>query len=329
MRSLFSAKNIPLVATTAVCLILYLTGAVLFQGFSSLRVFINFFVDNSFLGIIAIGMTLVIISGGIDLSVGSVMALCSIVMAVLMGKHNVSPALAIAVALAIGSTLGLLMGSIVHFTKLEPFIVTLAGMFLARGLALIVHIESLPIQNSFYTWVTSAGLQIGSVQVPIPAVIFLIVLALGIYVSAFTRFGRNVYAVGGNEDAALLMGLPMGRTKILVYTLSGFCAALAGVVFTIYQSSGNPTAGVGMELDAIAIVVIGGTLLTGGAGHVFGTLIGTLIFGIIQTGIAFQGNLSSWWTESCHRSPPARLHRSPEDPQPHSLQKSLTPPPVP
>jgi len=109
-------------------------------------------------------------------------------------------------------------------------------------------------------------------------------------------FGRNVYAVGGNEEAAMLMGIPVGRTKVLVYALSGLCSSLAGVVFTFYGSSGNPSAAVGMELDAIAAVVVGGTLLSGGVGYVFGTLIGVLIFGIIQTGIVFDGRLSSWWT---------------------------------
>jgi simple sugar transport system permease protein len=189
------------------------------------------------------------------------------------------------------------MGCVVRYFKLEPFIVTLAGMFLARGLAYIIDLQSVSIENSFYTRITDFALPLGSAQVPLTAIIFLVVVAAGIYVAAYTPFGRNLYAVGGNENAATLMGLPVGTTKLLVYTISGFCAALAGVVFTFYQSSGNPSAGVGMELDAIAIVVIGGTLLSGGAGYVFGTLVGTLIFGIIQTGITFQGTLSSWWTK--------------------------------
>ena len=297
MRGAFWMKHAPLLATSAVCVLLYATASALYPGFFSLRVFIDFIVDNSFLGIIAVGMTLVIISGGIDLSVGSVMALCSIVMAVLMGRCNVHPLLAILAALALGMSLGFLMGCVVHFFKLAPFIVTLAGLFLARGLAYIINMKAMPIQNDFYRWITDFGVRVGGAEMPITGIIFLVVVAVGIYISIYTSFGRNVYAIGGGEDAALLMGLPIGPTKLLVYTFSGFCSSLAAVVFTFYQSAGNPSAGVGMELDAIAVVVVGGTLLTGGAGRVFGTLIGTLIFGIIQTGIMFQGTLSSWWTK--------------------------------
>jgi simple sugar transport system permease protein len=170
-------------------------------------------------------------------------------------------------------------------------------MFLARGAAEIITQESIPIHNELYTRLSDFAIPIGEAQLPITAIVFLALVAVGIYAAAFTPFGRNLYAIGGNENASTLMGLPVGRTKIFVYTISGFCSALAAVVFTIYQSAGNPVAGIGMELDAIAIVVIGGTLLQGGSGSVFGTLIGTLIFGIIQTGIMFQGNLSSWWTK--------------------------------
>jgi simple sugar transport system permease protein len=130
----------------------------------------------------------------------------------------------------------------------------------------------------------------------VTAWIFLLIVALGVYLAKATRFGRNVYAVGGNETSALLMGLPVGRTKIGIYAFSGFCSALAGVVNTFYMQSGNASTGVGLELDAIAAVVIGGTLLSGGVGTVFGTFLGVLILGIIQTILTFEGTLSSWWT---------------------------------
>ena len=136
-----------------------------------------------------------------------------------------------------------------------------------------------------------------SLEIPSTALVFLITLAMAVGLAHFTRFGRNIYAIGGNEQSAILMGLPVARTRIGVYALSGFCSALAGVVYTLYTSSGNPTAATGLELDAIAAVVIGGTLLSGGVGYVAGTLIGVLIFGIIQTAITFQGTLSSWWTK--------------------------------
>jgi galactofuranose transport system permease protein len=296
MKSRFLAKNISILATAAVCAALYVTASVKYHDFFSIGVFINFFADNSFLGIIAVGMTFVIISGGIDLSVGALMALCSIVMAVLM-SHGISPEVSILFALVVGSMLGCVMGCIIHFTKLAPFIVTLAGMFLARGMAYIVHLEAVPIQNGFYSYVSQMTVGAGPIHVPITAVIYIVCVLAGLFILAYTPFGRTVFAVGGNEDASVMMGLPVGRTRILVYTLSGFCSALAAVVYTFYQSAGNPTAGMGLELDAIAVVVIGGTLLTGGAGGVLGTLLGTLIFGIIQTGIMFQGTLSSWWTK--------------------------------
>lgn len=296
MKKLLS-RNIPFAATIAVCILLYAVAAVLYKNFATSFVFVNFFADNSFLGIIAVGMTLVIISGGIDLSVGALMALCTVIMAVLMSHWGIDPGVSIAITLVIGTFFGFVMGSVIHYLKLAPFIVTLAGMFLARGLAQIVAMKSVPIQNSFYDRVTEAGLSLGSIFIPLPALILLGMVGLGIYLSTYTPFGRNLYAIGGNEDAALLMGLPIGKTKLLVYAFNGFCAALAGVVLTFYQSAGDASAGVGLELDAIAVVVIGGTLLTGGSGLVMGTLVGTLIYGIIQTGITFQGTLNS----SCAR----------------------------
>jgi simple sugar transport system permease protein len=128
-------------------------------------------------------------------------------------------------------------------------------------------------------------------------VLFVVVLLLGIIVAHFTRFGRNIYALGGNDQAALLLGVPIGRTTILVYTLSSFLAALAGIVYALYTKSGYPRAAIGVELDAIAAVVVGGTLLTGGVGYVAGTFIGVMIQGVIQTYITFDGTLNSWWTK--------------------------------
>lgn len=291
-----SRKYIPLLSTAVVWVLLYAVACALYPGFFSLRVLADFFSDNSFLGIIAVGMTFVILSGGIDLSVGSLVALCSIVLAVLVQVHGWHPLGAIAVVLVLGAALGLGMGSIIRYFGLPPFIVTLGGMFFARGLALIVRNRSVPLQHGFYTAVTTWALTVGDARVRATSLVFLAVVAVGIYLAAYTVFGRNVYAVGGNEEAALLMGIPVGWTKQRVYALSGLCSALAGVVFTFYGSSGNPAAAVGMELDAIAAVVIGGTLLSGGVGYVFGTLIGVLIFGTIQTAIIFDGRLSSWWT---------------------------------
>ncbi|MHB0997609.1 MAG: galactofuranose ABC transporter, permease protein YjfF [Armatimonadota bacterium] len=297
MISTILRKHASLLATIAIGIALYTTASILYPGFSSPQVFVNLFVDNSFLGIIAIGMTIVILSGGIDLSVGAVMALCSTVMAVLMTVHHVNPFLTLVISLSLGTGLGFLMGLIIGRYKLAPFIVTLAGMFLARGLAYIVNMGAVSIQNPLYTGLTEASVNIGDIRITLPAFVFLGVVVCGVFIAGHTQFGRSVYAIGGNEESAGVMGLPVTRTKILVYTLSGFCSAIAGVVFTIYQSAGNPSAGMGLEMDAIATVVIGGTLLTGGSGNIIGTLVGTLILGIIQTGITFQGTLNSWWTK--------------------------------
>lgn len=291
-----SKQTMPLLATIAATLLLYGVAAMRYDGFLSLGVFINFFADNAFLGIAAVGMTFVILSGGIDLSVGSMIGCGSVLIAALVQKKGLSPALAIPLVLFLGTAFGVLMGAIIHYFNQPPFLVTLAGMFFLRGLGLVVGMESIPIQNSAYTGFSAVALRLGEVSVPMTALVFLAVVAAGIYVSIYSRFGRNVYAVGGNEQSALLMGLPVGPTKLAVYGVSGFCSSLAAVVYTIYTLSGNPTAGVMLELDAIAAVVVGGTLLSGGVGTVFGTLLGVLIFGVIQTAIMFEGTLSSWWT---------------------------------
>jgi galactofuranose transport system permease protein len=291
-------KHIPLAATAFVCMALYAAASLRYTGFFSLPVLINFFADNSFLGITAIGMTFVILSGGIDLSVGAVIGLTSILTAALVEKGHMHPGVVLPLVLALGAVFGTTMGFLISRFGLPPFLVTLAGMFLARGLGLVTSLESLSISHPFFVQVSGMGIRLGeSASVPITAILLLVVFAVALYVAHLTPFGRNVYAIGGKEEAALLMGLPVARTKMAIYAMSGFCSALAGVVYTIYSSSGNANAGTGLELDAIAAVVIGGTLLSGGVGYVAGTLIGVLIFGIIQTGITFQGTLSSWWTK--------------------------------
>jgi ribose/xylose/arabinose/galactoside ABC-type transport system permease subunit len=291
-------KFLPLAVTIALFLLMYGAGSYLFEGFFSLQVFLNFFIDNAFLAITAIGMTFVIISGGIDLSVGSVIALTTMVSAMLVQNKGWSPSTVIPLVLAIGSTLGFAMGLIIQYFRVQPFIVTLAGMFLARGLCYLISIDSITIENTFYTDVAAFRIPfLFDTSITMNVIVALVVLAIAIYVAHFTRFGRTVYAIGGNEQSALLMGLPVARVKVLVYTFNGFCSALAGVVFTFYMLSGYGLHAQGMELDAIAAVVIGGTLLTGGSGYLVGTLFGVLIYGTIQTILSFHGDLSSWWTK--------------------------------
>jgi simple sugar transport system permease protein len=294
----FNSKYIPLIATALVMLALYAAGCVFYRNFFSLRVAVNLFGDNAFLGIAAVGATLVILSGGIDLSVGSVVAFSSILIATMVSK-GVSPIATIAVTLLAGAVFGAMMGCLIQWFELPPFLVTLAGMFLARGLGFIIYPQALGIKHPFFFRFVNESLSLPlneRVSWPFTATCYLLIFLVAIVVAHYTKFGRYVYAVGGDEHSARLMGLPVGWTKVVLYTLSGFCSALAGIVYTFYTQSGNPASCVGLELDAIAAVVIGGTLLSGGAGFMAGTLMGVLILGLIQTLITFQGNVNSWWT---------------------------------
>src|SRR6185436_10649580 len=244
-----------------------------------------------------IGMTFVILSGGIDLSVGSVVALVTILLGIFIQEQHVPPLAAIGIVLVIATIFGAGMGALIQFFNLAPFLITLAGMFLARGLALLLREGSIAIEGHLDPLVSRLTLPLGSeLDLPATAVIFLGVFVIAVLIAHWTSFGRTVYAIGGNEQSATLMGLPVARTKVGVYALSGFCAGLAGVVNVLYTSSGNANAGVGLELDAISAVVIGGTLLSGGVGYMAGTLVGVITFGIIQSAIQFQGTLSTWWT---------------------------------
>jgi len=289
-------RFIPLLATFGVLIALFATASLMYERFFSARVVANLFSDNAFLGITAVGMTFVILSGGIDLSVGAMLAFTMTLIAALVSRHGWHPLPAFALALGIGTLFGGGMGLLIQRYELPPFLVTLAGMFFARGMAFVVSSESITIDHSFYGTLQDLKLTVApGARLRIGALVFLLVLAAAIFVAHWTPFGRNLYAIGGNETSARLMGLPVARTKLAVYALNGFCSALAGVVATLYMGSGNPAMGVGLELDAIAAVVIGGTLLTGGVGYVAGTLGGVLIFGTIQSALIFDGRLNSWW----------------------------------
>src|SRR5690606_1415710 len=201
-----------------------------------------------------------------------VIALTTMLSAALIEQAGWPPAVVIPLVLALGTSMGAGMGAIIHYYRIQPFIVTLAGMFLARGLCFVISINAITIKDPFYVTMAQTRVPIpGGNFISISVIIALAELAAAIWLAHFTRFGRCVYAIGGNEYSALLMGLPVGRTKVLIYAFSGFCSALAGVVFTFYMLSGYGLHALGLELDTIAAVVIGGTLLTGGVGYVFGT----------------------------------------------------------
>ena len=295
MKSL--PENWSLIATVALFLLLSLVGGIRYEGFLAPQVFLNLLIDNAFLLVVAVGMTFVILTGGIDLSVGAVVAFTTVLLASLVQKHGWHPLSAMAFTLALGTAFGAAMGFVIQRYRLLPFVVTLAGMFLARGAATLISVESIGIDDPFLA--SLAGLRIplgGGASLSIGAVAALVVVAIATLVARSTQFGRTVYAIGGSETSAALMGLPVATTLVRVYALSGFCAALAGLIYSFYTLSGYSLHATGLELDAIAAVVIGGTLLSGGVGHVPGTLVGVLVLGLIQTLISFDGTLSSWWT---------------------------------
>jgi simple sugar transport system permease protein len=293
-----NSKYLPLLATIVIFIIAYAVCTLQYPTMLSTRVIGNLLTDNAFLGIAAVGMTFVIISGGIDLSIGSVIAFTGVFLAVLLRDTSIHPLVAFVLVLIVTTAFGAGMGAIIHYLQMPPFIVTLAGMFLARGIAFVLSIDSIPINHDFYSQLSDLYLLLpGGGRLTLIGGIMLIVFGAGIILAHRTRFGANVYALGGGVQTAQLMGVPVARTTMQIYALSGFLAGLSGIVFSLYTSAGYPLATVGVELDAIAAVVIGGTLLTGGAGFVGGTLIGILIQGLIQTYITFDGTLSSWWTK--------------------------------
>ncbi|MCU0901908.1 MAG: sugar ABC transporter permease YjfF, partial [Cypionkella sp.] len=253
----------PLLATAAIFALAYIAAVSQYPAMFSTRVMGNLLTDNAFLGIAAVGMTFVILSGGIDLSVGAVIGFTTVLIAVLITWGGLHPLLAFAIALGVAGLFGAAMGAMIHYLRVPSFIVTLAGMFLARGAASVLSPDSIGIKHEFYTTVSRSYILLpGGGRLTVVAMILLAVFVFGIILAHRTRFGSYVYALGGSETSAGLMGVPVARTTILIYTLSSVLAGLAGVVFSLYTSAGYSLSALGVELDAIAAVVIGGTLLT-------------------------------------------------------------------
>lgn len=301
-----------LIITIVLFAVMYLAGIFIFQskGFAKPQVFLNLFISNAGLIVIAAGMTMVMITGGIDISVGSVVALTCMMLAWMMEVKGAGAVPALIIVLIMGILFGLVQGFLIAYLKLQPFIVTLAGMFFARGMTAIISQEMISVKNEmFLRWakskinLTFLGGTVnkkGAVNYPFlyPSVIIaLVVLVLVFVLLKYTKFGRAIYAVGGNEQSALMMGLNVRRTKLLVYVINGFLCSLGGFLFALNTCAGFVEQAKGFEMEAIASAVIGGTLLTGGVGNVFGSLFGVLIKGTIETFITFQGTLSSWWTK--------------------------------
>lgn len=288
----------PLLATALIFVLAYALAVLQHPNMLSTRVLGNLLTDNAFLGIAAVGMTFVILSGGIDLSVGAVIGFTTVLVATLIMWLNLHPLLAFGIALAVATTFGAVMGAAIHYLKVPSFIVTLAGMFLARGAASVLSPDSIGISHPFFEAISKSYVLLpGGGRLTVVGMIMVAVFLAAILLAHRTRFGSNVYALGGSETSAALMGVPVARTTIAIYALSSGLSGLAGVVFSMYTSAGYSLNALGVELDAIAAVVIGGTLLTGGYGFVAGTFIGVMLQGLVQTYIVFDGTLSSWWTK--------------------------------
>ena len=301
-------RFIPIAATAALFLIAYSAGAGLYQGMRDPQVFLNLFRTSPFLLIAAVGGTFVILTGGIDLSVSGVVALTTVAASALI-RAGWDPWFVFALMLLMGMALGTILGAFITYMKVQPFIATLAGLWFARGMCFFISDDAIAVDNRVYKILSQTKILIPGLSNPatkegayisLLVVVALVVLGLAVYIAHYTPFGRTVYAIGGNnganEQSARLMGLPVNSTKVLVYTLAGFCSALAGLTLNIYVGSGHGLYATGFELTVIAAVVMGGTMLSGGSGYVLGTLFGVLVLGVTQTLIQFNGMLSSWWT---------------------------------
>ncbi|MDR2904136.1 MAG: sugar ABC transporter permease YjfF [Clostridiales bacterium] len=286
--------NLSLLITCGLFVVLCFAGIISFHF--QLRTFLNLLNSNSYLLIVAVGVSFVLLTGGIDISVASTVAFTCMFSAFLM-QLGVSPAIVIPLVLLLGFLFGDLMGFLINRYEMQPFIVTLAGLFFLRGMCAVISTTSIAINNDFYTVMSLGKITLGKGEnIYYHVLIALIIVTAAYYILRFTKFGRSVYAVGGSAQSAHLMGLPVKRITVMVYAISGFCAALGGVVYSFTATAGDPLQNMGLELDAISSAVIGGTLLSGGVGSVIGTGFGVLIQGIVQTIVVYL-NLNTWWTK--------------------------------
>lgn len=308
LKKQLNGNSFLLFITVALFVAMYVAGMIVFadKGFAKPQMFLNLFITDAGLLVTSMGLTIVMISGGIDISVGSVTALVCMVTAVSMEKYGLNAYTTIVIALLIGLAYGIVQGFLVSYLEIQPFIVTLAGMFFGRGMTSIVSVDMISITNEvFLKWAKfKIYLPIGSYNkkdVFLPAYIYpTVVIAILIWIAImiimkFTKFGRSIYAVGGNQQSALMMGLNVKKIKFQAYILDGILASIGGYLVCLNSCAGFVEQAKGMEMDAISASVIGGTLLSGGVGTPFGTLFGVLIKGTISSLITTQGTLSSWW----------------------------------
>ena len=311
-RKQMNSNTMLLIITIILFVALYAGGCIAYasKGFTNLQTFLNLFRTNAGLICVACGMTCVMLTGGIDISVGSIVALDCMLLAYGMGEWHMSAPVMILLVLVIGVLFGLFMGFCVGYLEIQPFIVTMAGMFFARGMTAVISTNQLSITAetsqffynlaNFRIYLPFGGVvnKAGKLVMPyigVGVVIALVVLVVIFLVLRYTKFGRSLYAVGGSEQSAAMMGLDVKKTKLKAYVLSSFLCSIGGICYCMNTMSASVSQATGMEMDAISSAVIGGTLLTGGVGNVIGSLFGVLINGTITSIVQTNGKLASSW----------------------------------
>lgn len=301
--------NLLLIITVTVFLVMYI-GAMVFlkKGFLKPQTFFNILNANAALIITACGMSLVMITGGIDISVGGVVALVSMSCAVYLDYHGGNVFVSFLIALGIGLAFGAVQGFLVAYLDIQSFIVSLAGMFFARGMTTIVHTAPFNVANEAFVALKDTRINIpglGTVNklgkyvpayVEIGVVIALLIVVVFFCMLRWTKLGRSFYAVGGNRQSALMLGIDVKKTRFLSQLLCGVLAGIGGYVYFLHVGSGSASHAMGMEMNAIASSIIGGTLLTGGVGNIFGTFVGVLSLSTIQNIVSSIGLDQAWWT---------------------------------
>ena len=311
-RKNINSNTLLLLITIVLFVILYAAGCVVYgsRGFTNLQTFLNLFRTNAGLICVSCGLTCVMLTGGIDISVGSLVALDCMLLAYGMSEWGLSAPVMVLLVLVLGVVFGLVQGYCVGYLQIQPFIVTMAGMFFARGMTAVISTNQLSITaeiNQLFYDVANFRIYLpfggtvnraGKLIMPyigIGVVIALVVLVVIFLVLRYTKFGRSLYAVGGSEQSAAMMGLDVKKTKMKAYVLSSFLCSIGGICYCMNTMSASVSQATGMEMDAISSAVIGGTLLTGGVGNVIGTLFGVLINGTISTIVQTNGKLASSW----------------------------------
>jgi simple sugar transport system permease protein len=300
-RSL-NAQMIPTIAAVVIFILMIIMGQALFGTYTRLGFISSLFIDHAYLIILAVAMTLPVLTGGIDLSVGAIVAITAVV-GVKMTMAGIPSWIAMITMILIGMVFGLLAGTLIEEFNMQPFIATLSTMFLARGIASIISTDSLTLpENNNFNWISNEIKIIDNPKIShdlsfnMGVVIAILVVVFGYILLHKTRTGRTIYAIGGSRSSAELMGLPVKRTQYLIYFISATLAALASIVYTANIGSAKNTVGVGWELDAVASVVIGGTIVTGGFGYVLGSVVGALVRSIIDPLTSDFGVPAEWTT---------------------------------